>query len=55
MIGLLNYLDVLVDGPFILSQRTLDTAFRGSFNQRIIDVQSSMQALKVIEYELQDE
>ena len=30
--------DVLVDGPFILAQRTLEKRFRGSKNQRVIDV-----------------
>ena len=33
---LLPYLDVLVDGPFILEQRDTDLLFRGSPNQRII-------------------
>jgi anaerobic ribonucleoside-triphosphate reductase activating protein len=33
---LLPYLDVLVDGPFILEQRDTDLLFRGSANQRII-------------------
>ncbi|API92620.1 MULTISPECIES: anaerobic ribonucleoside-triphosphate reductase activating protein [Virgibacillus] len=35
---LLQYVDVLVDGPFILSQRDLTLSFRGSRNQRIIDM-----------------
>jgi len=33
---LLPYLDVLVDGPFILAQRDTELLFRGSANQRII-------------------
>ena len=33
---ILPYLDVLVDGPFILEQRDTDLLFRGSPNQRII-------------------
>ena len=33
---MLPYLDVLVDGPFILEQRDTDLLFRGSPNQRII-------------------
>lgn len=53
MIDLLQYVDVLVDGPFILSQRTLDLAFRGSSNQRIIDVKQSLLNHKVIEYNLE--
>ena len=35
---LLNFVDVLVDGPFILSQRDLELDFRGSRNQRIINL-----------------
>ena len=36
MAQLLQYLDVLVDGPFILEQRDTQLLFRGSPNQRII-------------------
>ena len=36
MSRMLPYLDVLVDGPFILEQRDTDLLFRGSPNQRII-------------------
>lgn len=45
---LLKELDVLVDGPFILSQRSLALAWRGSRNQRVIDVQKSLAAGEVI-------
>jgi len=38
----LKYIDVLVDGPFILSQKSFDVKFRGSKNQRIIDVVKSL-------------
>ena len=39
---LLEAIDVLIDGPFILAQKTLETPFRGSRNQRIIDVKKSL-------------
>lgn len=45
---LLKYLDVVVDGPFIMSQRSLDIDFRGSKNQRIIDVQESLKQNSVV-------
>ena len=38
---MLPYLDVLVDGPFILSQRDTDLQFRGSANQRILYLHSA--------------
>ncbi|RFA34350.1 anaerobic ribonucleoside-triphosphate reductase activating protein [Virgibacillus dokdonensis] len=37
---LLQYVDVLVDGPFILAERDLTLTFRGSKNQRIIDMKT---------------
>ncbi|HML46835.1 MAG TPA: 4Fe-4S cluster-binding domain-containing protein, partial [Clostridia bacterium] len=40
--------DVLVDGPFILSQRTLEKRFRGSKNQRLIDVKRSLERGEVV-------
>lgn len=45
---LLDQLDVLVDGPFVLSKKSLEIEFRGSTNQRIIDVKKSLAAGKVI-------
>ena len=39
---LLGWLDVLIDGPFIQSEKSLELAFRGSRNQRIIDVPKSL-------------
>ena len=44
----LSYLDVLVDGPFIQSKKNLSLRFRGSENQRLIDVKKSLAAGEVI-------
>ena len=51
MSAMLPYLEVLVDGPFIEAEKSLDLLFRGSRNQRLIDVQKSLQAGKVVEFE----
>lgn len=45
---LLELMDTLVDGPFILAKRNLNLKFRGSENQRIIDVQKSLKQKKII-------
>ena len=47
--GLLNTIDILIDGPFLLEQRSLETVFRGSKNQRILDVPKSLAAGKAVE------
>ena len=44
---LLEGLDVLVDGPFVLAKKDLGLRFRGSHNQRIIDVSASLTAGEV--------
>ena len=42
--ALLAELDVLVDGPFLIEERTLSLPWRGSRNQRVIDVPASLAA-----------
>ena len=39
---LLQTIDVLIDGPFVMEQRSLELSFRGSRNQRILDVPASL-------------
>ena len=41
-VELLKLIDVLVDGKFIEEKKDLNLAFRGSSNQKIIDVQRSL-------------
>lgn len=45
---LLDYIDVLVDGKFILEEKSYDLYFRGSRNQRIIDVKKSLEEGQVV-------
>lgn len=46
---LLANIDILIDGPFVMAQRSLELVFRGSKNQRILDVPKSLAAGKAIE------
>lgn len=48
---LLREIDVLVDGPFIQAQRDEDLLFRGSSNQRLIDVSASLENSSVVLWE----
>ena len=50
--ALLELLDVLVDGPFVESLRDESLIFRGSTNQRIIDVPASLRRGEVVTYRL---
>lgn len=48
MLELLKELDVVVDGKFILENKSADVKFRGSSNQRIIDVPKSLKLNKAV-------
>lgn len=45
---LLKLADTLIDGPFIIAERNLELNFRGSANQRIIDLPKSLAANKAV-------
>ncbi len=47
-VALLQYADILIDGRFILADRSLELLFRGSKNQRIIDVPKSLSEGKAV-------
>ena len=44
----LSYLDVLVDGPFVEAKKNLSLRFRGSENQRLIDVPASLASGEIV-------
>lgn len=46
----LNYIDILVDGQFDLSKRSLMLKWRGSTNQRVIDVKESLIQNQIVLY-----
>lgn len=46
----LSLVDVLVDGPFILDRRDISLLFRGSANQRLIDIPRTLASGKIIEF-----
>lgn len=48
--ALLEWCDVLVDSPFFLAERDLSLPFRGSRNQRLINVQASLKSGELIMY-----
>ena len=45
---ILEHIDVLVDGKFIISEKSLNLKFKGSKNQRIIDVKKSLKRNETI-------
>ena len=48
--ALLGATDVLVDGPFLLAERSLDLEFRGSRNQRLIDMNRTRERGEIVLY-----
>lgn len=48
IMGMLSCIDVLVDGEFIESKKVIDLRFRGSTNQRIIDVQKTLETDDIV-------
>ncbi len=46
---LLESIDILIDGPFLMAERSLELVFRGSRNQRILDVPASLAAGRAVE------
>lgn len=48
---MLSYLDVIVDGEFVEEQKDISLRFRGSSNQRIIDVKKSREMGKIVLWE----
>ena len=47
----LSYLDVIVDGEFVEELKDISLRFRGSSNQRLIDVKKTMQAEEIVYWE----
>lgn len=47
---LISLIDILVDGPFIEEQKTLMLKFKGSSNQRVINLKETMKNNKIIEF-----
>lgn len=49
VLKLLKNIDVLVDGPFLKEKKSYDALFRGSTNQRLIDVPKTLESGQIVE------
>lgn len=51
ILELLNYVDILVDGKFEEDKKSIELSFRGSYNQRIIDVKKTIKNNNITIYD----
>lgn len=51
LLNCIKYADVVVDGPFVKELRNTDLRFRGSSNQRLIDIVKSLKSEEIILFE----
>lgn len=51
-LAILKYVDILIDGPFEIEKRDLKLKYRGSSNQRVIEVKESFEKGKIVEIEV---
>lgn len=49
MKDILNHVDVIIDGPFVEEQKDLSCPWRGSRNQRVIDVKKTLERKSIVE------
>ena len=47
---MLSMIDVLVDGPFVFEKKNISLAFRGSENQRVINLKETLKQKSIIKY-----
>jgi anaerobic ribonucleoside-triphosphate reductase activating protein len=50
LLSLIELCDVLVDGKFNIQEKDLNLKWRGSMNQRVVDIKKSLELKKVVKY-----